>query len=77
MTISVLVDIFYVPNSGYFGKIGVFQQPLSISLIMPLPGVLSEMARLCQLTKKRSSNALRPSVNIAETEIEGTEDQRR
>jgi hypothetical protein len=31
--ISVLVDIFYLPNSGYFDKTGVFQQPQAISLI--------------------------------------------
>src|ERR1019366_10811999 len=45
----------------------------TISLIPPA-GVLSVTACLCQLTKKRSSNGLRPSVNIAGTEIEGTEE---
>jgi hypothetical protein len=34
-TISVLVDIFYLPNSGYFDKTGVFQQPQAIALIDP------------------------------------------
>ncbi len=33
MTISVLVDIFYLPNSGYFDKRGVFQQPQAFTLI--------------------------------------------
>jgi hypothetical protein len=28
---SVSVDIFYLPNSGYFDKTGVFQQPQAIT----------------------------------------------
>ena len=38
MTISVLLDIFYVPNFGCFGKKGVFQQPLPITLTAPDKG---------------------------------------
>jgi hypothetical protein len=30
-TIFVLVDIFYLPNSGHFDKTGVFQQPRDFS----------------------------------------------
>jgi hypothetical protein len=31
-TISVLVDIFYHPNSSYFDKTGLFQQPQALAL---------------------------------------------
>jgi hypothetical protein len=41
-TISVLVDIFNAPNFGYFGKTGVFQQPLSITLRTPAMGPLCD-----------------------------------
>jgi hypothetical protein len=35
--ISVLVDILCLPNSGYFEKTGVFQQPrLTASTINPI-----------------------------------------
>jgi hypothetical protein len=40
-TFSVFLDIFYLPNLAVWDEKGVFQQPLSIALIDPLPGVLS------------------------------------
>jgi hypothetical protein len=43
-TFSVFLDIFHPPNFGYFAENGLFQQPLSISLI---DGVLSVKACGC------------------------------
>jgi hypothetical protein len=34
-TLSVLVDIFYLANSGCFDKMGVFQQPQPITRFDP------------------------------------------
>jgi hypothetical protein len=31
---SVSVDIFYLPNSGYFDKTGVFQQPRLLATVI-------------------------------------------
>jgi hypothetical protein len=51
-TISVLVDIFYFPNSGYFDETGVFQQPQAITLRIPPAGILSVMVMLRQPSRE-------------------------
>jgi hypothetical protein len=35
-TLSVLLNIFYPPNFGYFEENGVFQQPQAITLKTPV-----------------------------------------
>jgi len=37
-TISVLADIFYLPNSSYFDKTGVFQQPRLLTTVITTVG---------------------------------------
>ena len=49
----VLVDIFYLPNSGCFDKTGVFQQPQALALIegWTAPGSMSDIGMLRQALK--------------------------